>query len=937
MSILNVEHLTHGFGDRAIFNDVSFRLLKGEHIGLVGANGEGKSTFMSIVTGKMMPDEGKVEWAKNVNVGYLDQHAVLEAGMTIQDALKSAFDPLLQKEERMNEICDMLGTADEKEMEILMEELGMIQDELTLHDFYTIDAKVEEVARALGLLDLGLDRDVTDLSGGQRTKVLLGKLLLEKPDILLLDEPTNYLDEEHIAWLKRYLLDYENAFILISHDIPFLNEVVNIIYHMENQELNRYVGDYDHFQEVYAVKKAQLEAAYRRQQQEINELKDFVARNKARVSTRNMAMSRQKKLDKMDLIELAAEKPKPEFNFRYGRTPGKMLFETKKLVIGYDEPLSKPLDFYMERGQKIALIGTNGIGKTTLLKSLLGLIPPLSGSCEQGENLQIGYFEQEVKGENPNSCIEEIWEEFPGFTQYEVRSALAKCGLTTKHIESKVRVLSGGEQAKVRLCKLINRDTNVLLLDEPTNHLDNKMSDWLENYLKSFRGVLLMVTHDRYFLDKVTNHIWEVEGGKVYYYDENYSGYLERKAEREERELASERKRQSILRSEVKWVMRGARARSTKQEARLERFEQLKAMDSPKTAKQVEMGSVGTRLGKKTIELYDISKAYGDKVLFKHFSYIFKRFERIGFVGHNGCGKSTLMKILADLEQADSGVIEWGETIKIGYFAQECEVMDERERVIDYIKDAAEYVRTSEGLVSASKMLERFLFSSDMQYTPIAKISGGERRRLYLLKVLMQSPNVLILDEPTNDLDIATLRVLEDFLDEFAGIVITVSHDRYFLDRTVDRIAAFENGNIVVYEGDYTEYQEKSGRIEADSIDSVDSGSGLHIKKSNEKKKEGREQWLASKNKEKKLKFSYKEQKEFETIDEDIEKLEEKITELEEQISKCATDFIKLNELMQEKEKTEAELSDKMERWVYLNDLAEKIEAQKRENNNENI
>ena len=331
MSILNVEHLTHGFGDRAIFNDVSFRLLKGEHIGLVGANGEGKSTFMSIVTGKMMPDEGKVEWAKNVNVGYLDQHAVLEAGMTIQDALKSAFDPLLQKEERMNEICYMLGTADEKEMEILMEELGMIQDELTLHDFYTIDAKVEEVARALGLLDLGLDRDVTDLSGGQRTKVLLGKLLLEKPDILLLDEPTNYLDEEHIVWLKRYLLDYENAFILISHDIPFLNEVVNIIYHMENQELNRYVGDYDHFQEVYAVKKAQLEAAYRRQQQEINELKDFVARNKARVSTRNMAMSRQKKLDKMDLIELAAEKPKPEFNFRYGRTPGKCSLKQRNL------------------------------------------------------------------------------------------------------------------------------------------------------------------------------------------------------------------------------------------------------------------------------------------------------------------------------------------------------------------------------------------------------------------------------------------------------------------------------------------------------------------------------------------------------------------------------------------------------------------------------
>ena len=509
MSILNVEHLTHGFGDRAIFEDVSFRLLKGEHIGLVGANGEGKSTFMSIVTGKMMPDEGKVEWAKNVNVGYLDQHAVLEAGMTIQDALKSAFDPLLQKEERMNEICDMLGTADEKEMEILMEELGMIQDELTLHDFYTIDAKVEEVARALGLLDLGLDRDVTDLSGGQRTKVLLGKLLLEKPDILLLDEPTNYLDEEHIAWLKRYLLDYENAFILISHDIPFLNEVVNIIYHMENQELNRYVGDYDHFQEVYAVKKAQLEAAYRRQQQEINELKDFVARNKARVSTRNMAMSRQKKLDKMDLIELAAEKPKPEFNFRYGRTPGKMLFETKKLVIGYDEPLSSPLNLEMERGQKIVLTGANGIGKSTLLKSILGLIKPLSGDVEQGDYLEIGYFEQETPAGIETTCLEEIWQEFPGYTQYEVRSALAKCGLTTKHIESKVKVLSGGEQAKVRLCKLINRESNILVLDEPTNHLDVDAKDELKRALMAYKGSILMVCHEPEFYDGLATDVWD--------------------------------------------------------------------------------------------------------------------------------------------------------------------------------------------------------------------------------------------------------------------------------------------------------------------------------------------------------------------------------------------------------------------------------------------
>ena len=510
MSILNVEHLTHGFGDRAIFNDVSFRLLKGEHIGLVGANGEGKSTFMNIVTGKLMPDEGKVEWAKNVHAGYLDQHAVLEKGMTIQDVLKSAFDPLLKKEERMNEICDHLGEADENEMEALMEELGTIQDELTLHDFYTIDAKIEEVARALGLLDLGLDRDVTDLSGGQRTKVLLAKLLLEKPDILLLDEPTNYLDEEHIAWLKRYLLDYENAFILISHDIPFLNEVINIIYHMENQERNRYVGDYDHFQEVYAVKKSQLEAAYRRQQQEISELKDFVARNKARVSTRNMAMSRQKKLDKMDVIELAAEKPKPEFHFRYGRTPGRMLFETHDLVTGYEEPLSKPLNLSMERGQKIAITGTNGIGKTTLLKSILGLIPALAGTCELGENLQIGYFEQEVKGDNRTTCIEELWQDFPSYTQYEIRSALAKCGLTTKHIESQVRVLSGGEQAKVRLCKLINRDTNVLLLDEPTNHLDVDAKEALKSALKEYKGSILLICHEPEFYQDIVNEVWDM-------------------------------------------------------------------------------------------------------------------------------------------------------------------------------------------------------------------------------------------------------------------------------------------------------------------------------------------------------------------------------------------------------------------------------------------
>ena len=505
MSILNVEKLSHGFGDRAIFNDVSFRLLKGEHIGLIGANGEGKSTFMSIVTGKLKPDEGKVEWAKNVRVGYLDQHAELKKGMSIKDVLKQAFDFLFEMEANMNSMYEQMADADETQIEALMEEVGTIQDLLMAHDFYTIDAKIDDIARAFNLDELGLDKDVTQLSGGQRTRICMAKLLLEKPDILLLDEPTNYLDEHHIEWLRRYLQEYENAFVLISHDMEFLDSVINIIYHMENQKLDRYVGSYQKFLEVYEMKKSQLEAAYKKQQQEIADLTDFVARNKARVATRNMAMSRQKKLDKMEVIELAREKPKPEFLFKEARTAGKLIFETKDLIIGYDEALSRPINMTMERGEKIVLYEANGIGKTTLLKSILGLCPSLSGSVSLGDYLSIGYFEQEMTEDNPNTCIEEIWKEFPSFNQYEVRSALAKCGLTTKHIESKVKVLSGGEQAKVRLCKLINRESNVLLLDEPTNHLDIDAKAELKRALKDYKGSILLICHEAAFYEDIVS------------------------------------------------------------------------------------------------------------------------------------------------------------------------------------------------------------------------------------------------------------------------------------------------------------------------------------------------------------------------------------------------------------------------------------------------
>lgn len=507
MSILEVKHLSHGFGERTIFEDVSFRLLKGEHIGLVGANGEGKSTFMSIVTGHLQPDEGKVEWSKYVTAGYLDQHTVLEAGMSVRDVLRTAFDELFKTEARINEIY-MSMADDGADMGALMEEVGELQERLESRDFYTLDAKIDEVARALGVMDFGMDSDVTELSGGQRTKVLLAKLLLEKPDILLLDEPTNYLDAEHIEWLKRYLQNYENAFVLISHDIPFLNDVINIVYHVENHDLVRYTGDYDNFQAVYSMKKAQLEAAYERQQKEIADLQDFVNRNKARVATRNMAMSRQKKLDKMERIELQSEKPKPSFEFKESRTPSRFIFQTQDLEIGYDHPLTKPLNLTFERNQKVAIIGANGIGKTTLLKSLLGIIPPISGNVEHGDYIELGYFEQEVAAGNRQTPLEAVWDAFPALNQAEVRAALARCGLTSKHIESQIQVLSGGEQAKVRFCLLMNRENNVLVLDEPTNHLDVDAKEELKRALKAYKGSILMVCHEPDFYEGWTE-VWD--------------------------------------------------------------------------------------------------------------------------------------------------------------------------------------------------------------------------------------------------------------------------------------------------------------------------------------------------------------------------------------------------------------------------------------------
>jgi ATPase subunit of ABC transporter with duplicated ATPase domains len=511
MSILNVENVSHGFGARTILEDATFRLLKGEHVGLIGANGEGKSTFLNIITGVITPDDGKVEWCKRITTGYLDQHTVLEKGRTIREVLRDAFKNMFDLEKEMLEIYEKMSDANEDELNKMMEDVGDIQNTLEHNGFYIIDAKIEEVANGLGLGDIGLDKDVSELSGGQRTKVLLTKLLLESPMILILDEPTNYLDENHIEWLKNYLKNYENSFILVSHDIPFLNDVVNVIYHVENAELTRYSGDYNQFMKMYELKKQQNQQAYDKQQKEIKKLETFIAKNKARVATTNMAKSRQRKLDKMDIIEKNREKIKPSFKFMEGRAPGRFVFETEDLVIGYTEPLTSSLNIRLERGQKVAIKGVNGLGKSTLLKTLLGIIKPISGEVKLDDYLMPGYFEQESNRDNRNTAIEEIWNEYPSMTNREVRAALARCGLTNDHITSLMMVLSGGENAKVRLCKLMLKEVNLLVLDEPTNHLDIEAKDELKKALKEFKGTIVIVSHEPDFYESFVTDIWNVE------------------------------------------------------------------------------------------------------------------------------------------------------------------------------------------------------------------------------------------------------------------------------------------------------------------------------------------------------------------------------------------------------------------------------------------
>ena len=592
--------------------------------------------------------------------------------------------------------------------------------------------------------------------------------------------------------------------------------------------------------------------------------------------------------------------------------------------------------FSINEGEKIGLIGVNGTGKSTLLKIVAGLEDADSGSVVRGRSLYIRYLSQIPEFAEGDTVLESVMRENAGETHYSsademqatAKSMLNKLGIT-EH-DALTSTLSGGQRKRVALASVLMSTADLLILDEPTNHLDSGMADWLEEYLKAFRGALLMITHDRYFLDSVVGRIVELDKGKLYSYQANYEGFLALKAERMEMAEASERKRQTILRNEIAWMQRGARARSTKQKAHIQRYEELRDQKGPEYDRNVELESIASRLGRTTVEVKDLCKAYGDKVLMKDFTYIFLKNDRVGIIGPNGSGKSTLMKMLAGWVEPDSGTIQIGQTVKMGYFSQENEAIDESLKVIDYIKNAAEYVKTKDGSISASQMLERFLFPSGMQYTSIGRLSGGERRRLYLLRILMEAPNVILLDEPTNDLDIQTLTILEDYLDTFPGIVIAVSHDRYFLDRVVNRIFAFEGqGKVTQYEGGFTDYQiawsarhpqETGDQKGVRAGDSDENGSGLPINRNN---------WKQAAGGEKKRKLSFKEQREWETIEADIAALEQSIGDLEQEIGKSATNYTRLNELMEEKSAREAQLEEKMERWMYLNELVEQIEAQK--------
>ena len=922
---LQVDNLTKSFGDLVLFENISFGIAEGQRVGLIAKNGSGKTTLLNIIAGKEGYDSGNIVFRRDLRVDYLEQ------------------DPQYPEELTVLEACFHHGNSTVeliKEYERCMETEGHpgLEDLLARMDqekAWEYEQKAKQILSQLKIRNF--DQQVKQLSGGQLKRVALANALITEPDLLILDEPTNHLDLDMTEWLEDYLRRTNLSLLMVTHDRYFLDRVCSEIIEIDNQQIYQYKGNYSYYlekrQERIEAKSVEIERANNLYRTELDWMRRMPQARGHKARYREDAFY---ELEKVAKQRFNNDNVKLEVKASY---IGSKIFEADHLFKSYgDLKILDDFSYIFARYEKMGIVGNNGTGKSTLLKIVAGLEEPDEGTVVKGRNLYIRYLPQNPEfeaGRTVLDCVirENMAHEHAWDLEGDAKSMLNKLGITD--YSAKVETLSGGQRKRVALAAVLLSTADLLILDEPTNHLDSAMADWLEEYLKKFRGALLMITHDRYFLDNVTNRIVELDKGKLYSYQSGYEGYLELKAEREAMAVSSEQKRQNILRTELAWIRRGAQARSTKQKGRIQRFEALSAVEAPKVDGNVEMSSISSRLGRTTVEAHHLHKAYGDRLLIDDFSYIFLKDDRIGIIGPNGSGKSTLMKMITGWVKPDSGEAIIGQTVKMGYFSQENEDMDQSMRVIDYIKNVAEYVRTADGLVSASQMLERFLFPSHMQYTLIGKLSGGERRRLYLLHILMGAPNVLLLDEPTNDLDIGTLTILEDYLDHFQGIVITVSHDRYFLDRVVRRIFAFEGGGAIrQYEGGYTDYQAACGeRIAAEMEESGQehgrgqktggaSGAGTSDAAETAKdKNRGRQR-------EKKLKFSYMEQKEWETIEDDIAALEEAIADLEQQMQDSARDYTALNGIIKEKEEKEALLEEKMDRWMYLNDLAEKIEAQ---------
>lgn len=891
MNLLTIEHLTKSYTERLLFNDTAFSINEGEKVGLIGINGTGKSTLLRIAAGLEEPDGGTVVKGRSLYIRYLPQIPEFTPGDTILDSI----------------VRDNKNEPHFSSVEELKASAKTMLNRLEIEDF---DAKVET------------------LSGGQRKRVALASVLLSTADLLILDEPTNHLDSQMADWLEGYLKAFKGALLMITHDRYFLDSVTNRIVELDKGKLYSYQGGYEKYLELKAERLSMAEAAERKRQSILRTEIAWMQRGARARSTKQKAhIQRYEQLRDQEGPEYDRNVQLESIGSRLGRTT----VELKDICKSYgDKVLMKDFTYIFLKNDRVGIIGQNGSGKSTLMKIIAGWVQPDSGTVEIGQTVKLGYFSQENEAMDESLKVIDYIRNAAEYVKTKDGSISASQMLERFLFPSSMQYttigkLSGGEKRRLYLLRILMEAPNVLILDEPTNDLDIQTLILLEDYLDTFPGIVITVSHDRYFLDRVVNRIVEVDHGKLYNYPGNYSEFVRLKAERQNMELATERKRKSLLRTELEWLHRGARARSTKQKAHIDRIHAMQEMKDIQEEKRVMLDSVASRMGNKTIELSGICKSYGEKKLIEDFSYIFLKKDRIGIIGHNGCGKSTLLKIINGIIKPDVGTIEIGQTIKIGYFSQENEYMDESKRVIDYVKEAGEYIATSDGKITASQMLERFLFDGAMQWSRIDKLSGGEKRRLYLLRVLMEAPNVLILDEPTNDLDIQTLTILEDYLDHFDGIILIVSHDRYFLDRTVSRIFAFNGGGkIRQSEGGYSDYlirveleKPEDGQTIAEKM------SGAVSAQAGES--DSKKTW---KQREKKLKFSYKEQREYETIDEDIAKLEEKIEKLDQEIVKNATNSVKLSELMKEKEETETALEEKMDRWVYLNDLAEQIENQ---------